>query len=111
MPIVPGRSTRSLASFMNLSAIEDETLGRCADDYEAPHTIAGDITRDLGRPVSELEVRAAFFSLAEKGLVQAYRFDTSSNHWVAISPIDASREEAAWYFISAEGRRVQDEPS
>ena len=96
---------------MNLSAIEDEALGRCADDYEAPHTIAGDITRDLGRPVSEPEIRAAFLSLAEKGLVQAYHFETSSNRWVAISPADASREEAAWYFISAEGRRVQDEAS
>lgn len=96
---------------MNLSAIEDEALGRCADDYEAPHTIAGDITRDLGRPVSEPEVRAAFLSLAAMGLVQAYRFDVSSNRYVSISSANASRENEPWFLITVEGRKVADEAS
>ncbi len=93
---------------MNLSAIEDEVLGRCADDYEAPHTIAGDLTRKLGRTVSETEVRAAFLSLTERGLVQAYRCDKLTSGYVAISNADAARDEATWFFITTQGRSVQD---
>ena len=90
---------------MNRNAMEDEVLGRCADDYEAPHTIAGDIARTLGRPISEAEVRAAFLSLASIGLVQSYAFDTSRGY-VPISAAEASQQEAAWFMISAEGRKT-----
>ena len=100
-----------LASFMNLSAIEDEVLGRCASDYEAPHTIAGDIARDLARRVSEDEVRTAFLSLAAMGLVQAYRFEMPSNRYVSISGAEASREQEPWFLITTQGRKVADEPS
>lgn len=31
------------------NAFYDDVLGRVADDYEAPHTIAGDLSRDLNR--------------------------------------------------------------
>jgi hypothetical protein len=108
---VAGRSTSSLASFMNLSAIEDEVLGSCADDYEAPHTIAADIARDIGRSVSEAEVRAAFIALTESGLVQAYLFDRADNRYKAISVTEASLNGDAWFFITPEGRRVADEAS
>ena len=83
-------------------------LGRCADDYEAPHTIAGDIARDLERPVTEAEVRAAFLSLAAKGLVQAYAFEGSSSCYLPISSSAAIHQEAAWFLVSAEGRRLND---
>ena len=40
-----------------------EVLDRVADDYEAIHTIRGDMERDLARPVSEEEVASAFLVL------------------------------------------------
>jgi hypothetical protein len=91
---------------MNITAMEDEVLGRCADDYEAPHTITSDIARDLKRPVAEVEVRAAFVSLAAKGLVQAYAFEMSSSRYVPISSTAAADESAAWFFITSAGRKV-----
>jgi len=82
---------------MSGGAIESEVLERCRDDFEAPHTIASDIARDLGRPVTESEVRAAFLSLASKGLVQAYTFETLSSRPVPISSADAVHTDAAWF--------------
>ena len=91
---------------MGRSAIEDEVLGRCADDYEAPHTITGDISRDTGRSVTEKEVRTAFLALAGKGLVQPYVFESASGRYVAISAAEAEHHDAAWFFITADGREV-----
>jgi hypothetical protein len=96
---------------MKLPAMEDEVLGRCADDYEAPHTIAGDISRDLHREVTEAEVRAAFLSLASKELVQAYVVDRATNRYVPISGAVAERDHHAWFFITAKGRALADEAS
>jgi len=47
------------------SAFELEVLGWVADDYEAPHTITGDIARETGRSTTEAEVRAALLALAQ----------------------------------------------
>ena|ERR1700680_2243680 len=89
---------------MNRSAFEHEVLGRGGNDYETPHTIAGELARDLGRSVTESEVRAALISLASKGLVQAYVFEASRSDYVPISSAAASQEEAAWFMMSAKGR-------
>ena len=86
--------------------MQDEVLGRCADDYEAPHTIAGDIARKLGRPIPEAEVLAAFLSLASIGLVQSYVFEASDGSYVPISVAEASQQDAVWFMISAEGRKT-----
>lgn len=93
---------------MSISAFEGEVLGRCGSDYEAPDTIANDIARDLKRPVTEAEVRAAFLSLASKGLVQAYVFEPSTSRYVPISSAAASRDEAAWFMTNAEGRAANE---
>ena len=45
---------------MRATEFQMEVLGRVADDYEAIHTIRGDMERDLARPVSEEEVASAF---------------------------------------------------
>jgi hypothetical protein len=94
---------------MNVTAMEDEVLGRCADDYEAPHTITSDIARDLERPITEAEVRAAFVSLAAKGLVQAYVYEASNSRYVEISSIAAAGEATAWFFITSDGRKVMND--
>jgi hypothetical protein len=93
---------------MNVSAFESEVLDRCGNDYEAPHTIANDLARDLKRPVTESEVRAAFLSLASGGLVQAYVFEGSTNRYVPISSAAAVHESGAW-FISKVGRGASNE--
>lgn len=43
---------------MTLSAIEEEVLWSCGDDYEAPHTITAQVAREMERPITESEVRA-----------------------------------------------------
>jgi len=90
---------------MSVVAFEYEVLGSCGNDYEAPHTVANDLARDLKRPVTEAEVRAAFVSLAAKGLVQAYTYEASGGGYVPISSREAAQNEAAWFMMNAEGRK------
>jgi hypothetical protein len=47
----------TLGGMASLTALQREVLSRVAEDYEAAHTITSDIARDLGRAVSEVEVR------------------------------------------------------
>jgi hypothetical protein len=82
---------------MSASALETEVLGRVAEDYEAPHTIAGDIARDLKRPVSEADVLAALLSLARGGLVQAYVYESKNQRYRAISASEAADAQDPWF--------------
>lgn len=84
-----------------LSEIEQRVLNASCDDYEAPHTIAGDLTRYLGYVVSEEQVRVAFLRLAELGLVQAFEHDAAAQRF---QPIQASAVPAAAepWFLSRE---------
>ena len=93
---------------MTQSAFEKEVLGFVCDDYEAPHTIAIDIARELGRPITEAEVRVALLALAAKGQVQAYVLDKASNRYVPISSSAASHESDAWFMatVAAGGREA-----
>jgi len=82
---------------MSATALETEVLSRVAEDYEAPHTIAGDIARDLERSISEAEVLTALLSLARSGLVQAYVYEPSSQRYRAISASEASAAQDPWF--------------
>jgi hypothetical protein len=86
------------------SAFELEVLGFVADDYEAPHTIAGDIGRELQRPTTEAEVLAALLSLARTGLVQSYVYDSSGSRYRAISAKEAASAKDPWFLVSADGK-------
>jgi hypothetical protein len=81
----------------NASAFEREVLSRVAEDYEAAHTITSDIARDLGRAVSEAEVRQALLALARSGAVQAYVYDASAQRYRTVSPADAEAAKEAWF--------------
>lgn len=72
---------------------------------------SGDLARDLKRSVSDSEVRAAFLSLAARGLVNAYIFDQSRNRYVPISTSAAQTEDAVWFMISNEGLVRENEAS
>ncbi len=89
---------------MDRSGFEYEVLERCGNDYEAPHTIAGDLARDLGRIVTESEVLAAFLSLESKGLVQAYVFEAGLGDFVPLSSEAAPEVDALWFMMNAKGR-------
>jgi hypothetical protein len=82
------------------SAFELEVLGWVADDYEAPHTIAGDIARELGRAVSEAEVRTALLGLAKHGLVQAYVFEAGENRYRPVNFVEAQAATEAWFMAA-----------
>jgi hypothetical protein len=49
-------------------AFDLEVFGRVVDDYEAIHTIRGDIERDLARPVETREIAAALLRLIARDL-------------------------------------------
>jgi hypothetical protein len=87
------------------SAFELEVLEYVADDYEAPHTIASDISKALNRGISEADVRAALLALARNGRVQAYAYDAERKRYSPISASDAQASESAWFMaVSAERR-------
>jgi hypothetical protein len=94
---------------MRLSAIEEEVLWACGDDFEAPHTICSGVAREMERPVSESEVRAILLSLSENGFVQPYVFDDTSKKWRAIPNEVAAQEQAAWYAVTGRGREFFDD--
>jgi hypothetical protein len=91
---------------MTASAFEDAVLDMCGNDYEAPHTIAGDLARELARQVSEPEVRQALLSLASKGLVQAYVLEARSSRYVPVSSAVASETQEAWFMATGKKERT-----
>ena len=97
---------------MSLSAIEEEILWSCSDDREAPHTIFAGIGERIEQPVTEPSVRAALLSLADRGYVQAYRYDKHSGKWLELTPVAAAKESDVWFLTTARGsRELEDEAS
>ena len=92
-------SDRALAVMKTNSIIEQEVLGMCADDYEAPHTIASDLSRVLGHAVTEQEIRDALLALAAKEAVQAYMFDGAIDRYVPISSAAAAHSSDVWFMV------------
>jgi hypothetical protein len=82
------------------SAFELEVLEWVVHDYEAPHTIVGDIARELGRPVSDAEVRAALLELTSRGLVQAFVFEAADNRYRAVTLAEAQAAAEAWFMVA-----------
>ena len=80
-----------------------EVLGFIGNDYEAPHTIAGDLSRALGRVVPEAEVRAALEDLALKGWAQAFVFEPSTSRYVPIEAAEVKGRESPWFMATPEG--------
>src|SRR5262245_43423707 len=90
------------------SAFELEVLGFVVDDYEAPHTIAEDIARELQRPTTEAQVLAALLTLARTGMVQSYVYDSGSAHYRAISAQEAASASAPWFMATAAGKAARE---
>lgn len=88
---------------MSLSALEQEVLWACSDDYEAPHTISVGVGERAEQPVTEASVRAVLLSLADRGFAQAYRYDKLSGKWVQLNPVAAAKEADVWFRTTARG--------
>jgi hypothetical protein len=91
------------AKATSVNAFELDVLGRLFYDYEAVHTIRGDMERDLGRTVLSSEVEAALFHLVEDGFAEAYRYDPHGARYRKVSLV-ASSVTDSWFLISPVGR-------
>jgi len=88
---------------MSLSAFEREVLGRVSDDYEAVHTIRGDLARDLGRLVSDEEVASALLGLVRSGLVDAFVYDHATAEFRRVEA-EKSPVDDLWFHTNQAGR-------
>ena len=79
------------------ATFDDEVLERVADDFEAPHTIATDLARDLGREVTDYEVLQALLALATSGQVQAFVYETTKQDFVPVVISEVVSRETLWF--------------
>jgi hypothetical protein len=89
---------------MPLSALEVEAIWACFEDYESPRAVFAGIGERTEQPVTEASVRAVLLSLAERGYVQAYRYDKSRGQWIALEPAAAAKEPDPWFAATGRGR-------
>ena len=66
------------------SAFEFEVLQFVSNDYEASHTIAVDLSRELGRLVTEDEIDKALQNLTRRGLVHAYVYESEKCDYIRV---------------------------
>ena len=85
-----------------LSDFEFDVLSRITDDVEAPHTISGDLARDLARPVSDADVLAVLLELTTAGLAFAYQYDATDQRFVEIDASRARSYEEPWFRSTSE---------
>jgi|SRR3954465_964375 len=83
---------------------EKEVLGWLFDDYESPSSIAGDIARDLGRPVTEAQVSGALRALVEKGFAEAFQYNKEAEAFERIELSSSAASTDLWYLASPRGR-------
>ena len=86
-----------------MDAFDLDVFGRVGNDYEAIHTIHGDLERDLERAVAEEEVGAALLRLVGLGFVDALRYDIRTNSYVRVSP-EAFDVRDLWFLTNSRGR-------
>jgi hypothetical protein len=97
---------RRLPSFVRppaVDAFELDVLGAVTNDYEAVHTMRGDLERDLGRPVSDAELSLTLTRLVELGFVDAFVFDSTLGTYRRAKPGEVAPTEL-WFFASQAGR-------
>ena len=80
-----------------ISGFQLDVLSRVTDDFEAPHTIAGDLERDLGRPVSDAEVLAVLVELTAAGLTCAYQYSHTDQRYVRIEAAQVGLVPDPWF--------------
>jgi hypothetical protein len=89
---------------MNSSELNAEILGWLRDDYESPSSLIADVSRELGRSLSESEVRSSLLQLAELGLAQAYEYDSANSQFLAIEACAIGTAASPWFKATPAGR-------
>ena len=98
-----GAAQHGVRPHMNATEFQIEVLGRVADDYEAIHTIRGDMERDLARTVSEKEVGSALLELVAMGFVDCFVYDAANTKYQRVV-VEKHAVEKMWFLISKVGR-------
>ena len=91
---------------MTLSDFEIQVLEFVANDYEALHTIQGDLARDLQREVSGEELGAALVKLALSGLVRSFSYGAENGKFQQIAAPDGTSVAKCWFLISDPGKEA-----
>lgn len=93
-----------------MTPIEEEALWACSNDYKAPRAIFAGIAERAEQPATEESVRAILLSLADRGYVQASRYDKRQGLWIDMSPAEAARDPDPWFITTARGQEeVEDD--
>ena len=90
---------------MQLSEIEHSALCWAAHEHEAIHTIKDNVSMDLGRKVSEVELGRALVVLHSKGLIKSYVYDREEKRYVVAEP-EADALLSFWWLTSKKGNKV-----
>ncbi|MDO9151711.1 MAG: hypothetical protein Q7U33_10070 [Methylotenera sp.] len=85
---------------MNLSIIENEILDLLLDDYEAPETIA----QNISIKITKKEILSVLDSLTTSGLVQPFIYDTASQQYKKIEPASTNPNQEVWFLATSVGR-------
>ena len=88
----------------SLSNLERQVLLAACDDYEAPHTLVADLSRDLGVPLRESEVLSAFMRLASLGLVQGFRYSQAEQRFVQVGYSELPALPDPWFLAARKDR-------
>jgi hypothetical protein len=80
-----------------LNKFDQLVLDASYNDYEAPHTIASDLSAILGRTVEEQEVHSAFSRLTQLGLVQAFQFDATTQQYWSVQLASLAGIQELWF--------------
>ena len=91
------------------SEINFAVLEWVSHDYEAPHTIAGNVSLELGRSVTQTEIFEALLALASEGLVQPYVFNKESSEYQKIDFSKLSKQTDPWFLATPTGRATCDD--
>ena len=68
-----------------------------------PHTIAGDISRELKRTITEPDVLAALKALTGAGLVQPFIFDETKKAYRS-TELGSAPDEKLWFMATKAGK-------
>ena len=88
---------------MPLTNFDREVLGFLLDDYESSQSIAGDLSRELGRTVSEGEAYDALVRLVKEGYARGYRFESDSRAWREVDRLPAGFDDQTWFLATPLG--------
>jgi hypothetical protein len=81
----------------HLSNLDQQVLRWASDDFEAPHTIASNVSSDLGCVVDEQEILSSFVRLSHLRLVQPFQYDPEAQQFFPVQLGALSKTADPWF--------------